>query len=192
MKKLRINIPIIIIILIIVGGIFALRPIKDISLPKSKGSINQQITRLNPKMSITSDRINTSISISEDDLNNILYTYIKDKVNLTGLETTVDSNRIKIYANTDILQVLPTQAIFKFVPYMKNDTVNFKLEKVSLGRITIPKSYYPDILKKINSDYISVNDDSITVKKEAISPLVISNCKANNGRVDLSVYYLTK
>ncbi|MCR3760490.1 hypothetical protein KYB31_16040 [Clostridium felsineum] len=192
MKKLRINIPIIIIILIIVGGIFALRPIKDISLPKSKGSINQQITRLNPKMSITSDRINTSISISEDDLNNILYTYIKDKVNLTGLETTVDSNRIKIYANTDILQVLPTQAIFEFVPYMKNDTVNFKLEKVSLGRITIPKSYYPDILKKINSDYISVNDDSITVKKEAISPLVISNCKANNGRVDLSVYYLTK
>lgn len=192
MKKLRINIPIIIIILIIVGGIFALRPIKDISLPKSKGSINQQITRLNPKMSITSDRINTSISISEDDLNNILYTYIKDKVNLTGLETTVDSNRIKIYANTDILQVLPTQAIFEFLPYMKNDTVNFKLEKVSLGRITIPKSYYPDILKKINSDYISVNDDSITVKKEAISPLVISNCKANNGRVDLSVYYLTK
>ncbi|URZ14227.1 hypothetical protein [Clostridium felsineum] len=192
MKKLRINIPIIIIILIIVGGIFALRPIKDISLPKSKGSINQQITRLNPKMSITSDRINTSISISEDDLNNILYTYIKDKVNLTGLETTVDSNRIKIYANTDILQVLPTQAIFEFVPYMKNDTVNFKLEKVSLGRITIPKSYYPDILKKINSDYISVSDDSITVKKEAISPLVISNCKANNGRVDLSVYYLTK
>ncbi|URZ08790.1 hypothetical protein [Clostridium felsineum] len=192
MKKLRINIPIIIIILIIVGGIFALRPIKDISLPKSKGSINQQITRLNPKMSITSDRINTSISISEDDLNNILYTYIKDKVNLTGLETTVDSNRIKIYANTDILQVLPTQAIFEFVPYMKNDTVNFKLEKVSLGRITIPKSYYLDILKKINSDYISVNDDSITVKKEAISPLVISNCKANNGRVDLSVYYLTK
>ncbi|KHD35454.1 hypothetical protein NL50_13200 [Clostridium acetobutylicum] len=191
-KRTKINIPIIIIVLLIVWILYSIRPVEQISLPQNKGSINHQITQLNPKMSITNNRINTSVTLGQDDLNNILYSYVKNQIKLTGLKTTVDNNQIKIYANTNIIDFIPTQVIFNFVPSMEDESIKFTLKSVYVGRILVPKSYYPDILKRINSDYISVEDNSISVKKKSISPLKISGYKADNGKVDLSLYYLTK
>ncbi|PJI08402.1 MULTISPECIES: hypothetical protein [Clostridium] len=191
-KKIGFFVTLLIIILIISGIIFSISPVKNISLPKNKGTVDGQIAQLDSKVNVKSDRIEVSYFLTEDDFNNMLYRYIKNDVNLSGLKTEARNNQIKVYANTKVLSIIPTQVIIDFEPYVKNDTINFTLKNVSVGRISVPKAYYNKILKKINSAYVYVQNNDIILKKKSIEPFKVKNYSVNSGKIRLDLYYYTK
>lgn len=191
-NRIRFYIPILIIILVILGLIFSVSPVKSISLPQNKGMVDGQIAQLDSKLSVKNDKIEMSYFLTEDDFNNILYRYIKNDVKLSGLKTETSDNHIRIYANTHVFNIIPIQIIIDLEPYIKNDTINFNLNKVAVGRIQIPKSYYHRLLQRINSSYIYVENNDIILKKKAIEPFKVKSYNINDSKISLDLYYYTK
>lgn len=182
---------IMILIIFIITSIFLISPVKKLSSYNESNSSSNILETLNKvEFDKKSGNLNISFTIKEDQLDNVLYKAMKNSIQVNGIESNINKDKVIIYINSHLLKVLSTQYMVQFTPELKDNNIVLNLDKAKVGRIPIPKKYIIDQLKKRSSDYLSINDDnSIKINSNALEPFKITGLDMKQEELILNLNY---
>lgn len=188
----------VIIAVLLAIAVFCISPVKKIPSYNSSSSNNTNNSLIKTLETIEYNKVSSSLNISfiltEKDLDNILYESMKNNMAVDGIETDIDIDSIKVYINSRLLQVIPTQYSLEFTPSIKDNTLVLNLKNAKIGRVSIPKSFVLNRLKENSSSYISINntDNYISINKNAVDPFKINSFNIEDGKLRLNLNYSIK
>lgn len=189
-------VPVIIIIIVSLIITFCISPVKRITLPNSSNNGINTVLKTPEKITFDAkdSQLNVSISLTEEELNNIIYSSIKNKMNVNGIETNISNSDMIIYINTYLFHSIQTQCILTLVPSKNVNEPVFILKSVEIGRISLPKSFVINQLKRMNFDnlFIDTTNNSISINSKQVEPFKINNISTENGNLKLSLNYQIK
>lgn len=187
----------IIICIIALVTVFLVSPENDIT-SSNNTEVSQNFLKNKSPETIEYDKKNNNLSVSiilsENELNNILYSSIKNNMKITKMETNINYNNIQIYIDTYFLNVISTQYELEFIPSIRNDALVLYLRSAKIGKVPLSKSYILKKLNKIDSKYILVNikNNCISINSKFIEPFKISSFNIENGKIRISMNYSVK
>lgn len=179
---------------------FGLSPYKNLSSINTSSSdlnLSYLISKLNnSKINLSSNAFSfsTSISLNENDLNNILMNILKEYKNntninnltISGVNSEISNNKITILFNASYHKI-PFRGHMTFTPTFESNEIMLHLDESKIGFINIPKN---TILNKIpTNNIIEVNIDTseIILNLDKISGLQIENIDISNN--DLTITF---
>lgn len=194
-RKKRKLLPFIIIVLgLIFVIIFCVSPVKNIAKVNNFAKSNDSIIKLESLNEVEFNNENrslqTSVSLTEDDINNLIYNAIKNKVSVSAIETDINDD-IKIYVNSDLLNIIPTQYAVEIVPSLKNNSLGFSIKSAQIGRIPVPKKLILTMLEKSNSTNFSVDAENnyVTISTKPIEPFKLVSFTMGDKKIGIKTSY---
>lgn len=194
-RKKRKLLPFIIIVLgLIFVIIFCVSPVKNITKVNNFAKSNDSIIKLESLNEVEFNNENrslqTSVSLTEDDINNLIYNAIKNKVSVSAIETDINDD-IKIYVNSDLLNIIPTQYSVEIVPSLKNNSLGFSIKSVQIGRIPVPKKLILTMLEESNSTNFSVDAENnyVTISTKPIEPFKLVSFTMGDKKIGIKTSY---
>ncbi|AGK97026.1 hypothetical protein [Clostridium pasteurianum] len=187
-----------IIIIIILGLIVLISPVRSIAWNNSDISSNTKDNFFKSLDTIQFDRQDNNLHIgfllTEKDLNNLLYGAIKDKIKVNAMETDINADSISIYINSYLFNKISTQYMLEFIPFTSGDKLVLNLKSAKIGRISIPKNLVLNRLKKSNSNYMTINNtnNSINIDGKILEPFKISDFKLEGDKLRFNLTYSIK
>ncbi|CAI3640194.1 Conserved hypothetical protein [Clostridium neonatale] len=161
------------------GGFYPYKDLSPISTSSSEINLSYLIDKLNnPKLNLSSNALSfsTSITLNENDLNNILMSVLKEykdninKNNLTisGVKSEIHNNKITILFNA-YYHKIPFRGHMIFTPASGSNKIILHLDESKIGFISISKS---TILSKISTNNIinvDMNNNEIILNLDKLS-----------------------
>lgn len=197
-RKKRKLLPFIIIVLgLIFVIIFCVSPVKNITKVNNFAKSNDSIIKLESLNEVEFNNENkslqTSVSLTEDDINNLIYNAIKNKVSVSAIETDINDD-IKIYVNSGLLNIIPTQYSVEIVPSLKNNSLGFSIKSAQIGRIPVPKKLILTMLEKSNSTNFSVDAENnyVTISTKPIEPFKLVSFTMGDKKIGIKTSYSIK
>jgi hypothetical protein len=89
--------------------------------------------------SIENRKIKTTISLTEDELRNLILSELNKNENIDGLEISIENNQIGIYVKQKVWKYFPTELTFLLTSEIKDDKVKLILNDSKFGKINLNK-----------------------------------------------------
>lgn len=187
MSRNKINKPFIFILLLIVliiGFLFIIQPVKKFDTYEVKSTSFKKILKREMLDSIVNKMFtgekDFQFSLSEQDVNDIISgkPELLKKGNLDSLHCVIKDGNAVFYADLKLFSTIRTQVILKTNIHVRDNNVIVKVDKAYMGRLPVLKSFLfvilKDKMKNVNSanyeitfpivlpEAITVNDFAIT------------------------------
>jgi len=131
-------------------------------------------------------------SIDNNDANEILYHSLKqnnDKAGFTAFEAAIADGLINVYLQSKLLDILPVQYHLQLMPILREDRICFKLERVMIGKITIPKGLIFDHMAKMENHKITLDPkEHLIIPRKGMPPqLKLKKLTSEDGSLRMEV-----
>lgn len=195
-KKLKIFIPIIVILVLILGFTVLISPVKSISTKKPsnvKGGLMEILSPSNIEFNYKNSELNVDFLLSSQDITNIVYSTFKSRINIDAIESYINGDRISVYINSKILNIFKVQYSISLRVSSDKDNLIFTILDAKVGRVPIPRSIIMSkVSEKLKSDYAAVKENSIYVDENMVKPFKYGGVKNVDGKIVLNVNYSIK
>ncbi|MEK6265242.1 MAG: hypothetical protein N2B06_10830 [Clostridium sp.] len=125
--------------------------------------------------SIENRIIKTTISLTEDELRNLILSELNKNENIDGLEISIENNQIGIYVKQKAWKYFPSELTFLLTSEIKDDKVKLILNDAKFGKINLNKE---KVLKGVKANKIKFFnvvplDGEIILEDEELKDLFI-------------------
>ncbi len=153
--KRRILIILIIVLVLIAGLLFSIRPVETFSEDTSETVSLKEIIQKELLDSIAGMIINSSkefqFELSEKEINSIIVDQTDDKwkdLNINSIHCVIHNGQAYFYVDTKVFSRIPTQLILKTNLTVEDNELHIKVDKAYVGRIPVFKSFVLDMLQE--------------------------------------------
>jgi hypothetical protein len=168
---------VILIALIVIVYMVVLFPVhkyrENITVDKSF-DVNAILKKSIPEnFSIKNRKIKTTISLTEDELRNLILSDLKKNENIDGVEISIENNQIGIYVKQKVWKYFPTELSFLFTSKIKDDKVKLILNDAKFGKINLNKEKVLNSVKanKIRFFNVVPPEEEIILEDEELKDL---------------------
>lgn len=197
MKKIvKILVGVIVVLIMAVGGfIYALQPEGGIQKDTTgnREITKEDIIQMNILDSLEfkkeTNNFEGSISFTEEDISNILYTFMKnydiDDIISNDIEISGKNLIIKAPINVEFIN---TQAEISILPSVENGNLIVNIENVKIGKINLPKIILSKIIESQKDEIpFEIRDTSIIIPKETLSPIQLKKVYIEENKLKIDI-----
>lgn len=156
-----------VLVLIILGLFAATRPVKQFDeMNMDENTLTELIG--NKLLDSVMDMMTTGnngleFQLSEEELNGIFASNLKDQDDINAIHCNIHEDKIVFYIDTDVLGLISTQVIIHTKLTLVDRQMKVQLEKVSIGRLPVPKSILFSMLKDGENDFVIDREQSTLI-----------------------------
>ncbi len=194
-KSLKIIIGIFVLIgIVLLGAYYALMPSESVSTSKGRlitkeelltGSFIDNVEILKSPL-----RAQGKISVSKDDLKNVVYTAMTEYnvEELKNIDVSIFDNVIKVVSPYKVLGFIDSQISLNLNPSIVNHNLNIKLTDCKLGKIKIKDEKIGRFLKKYKEKIpFTLKDNVLIVNKNDTYPLTLNKIDVKDKEILLDL-----
>ena len=178
--KNKILIILVILIALLVGLIFSIRPVEKFNEDTSETVSLKEMVRKELLDSVAGMLINSTkdfqFELSEADINRIIAEKTDDKLknmNIDNIHCIVHNGQAYFYVDTKLFSRIPTQLILKTNLTVENNELHINIDKAYVGRVPIFKSFVLDMLHE-KVDTLAIDTASSTIAIPISLPKALS------------------
>ncbi|MGH4050567.1 MAG: hypothetical protein ACREVX_04320 [Clostridium sp.] len=125
--------------------------------------------------SLKQRKMETTISLTEDELKGLILSEMKKKGNVDGVEISIANNKIDIYVKQKVWKYFPVELSLSFKSEIKDDKVKLILETSKIGKLDLDKEKVLDKIKdnKITGFDVRPLAGEIILEDEEIKDLIV-------------------
>ncbi|MBC8059762.1 MAG: hypothetical protein H7Y18_03765 [Clostridiaceae bacterium] len=150
------------------------------------------INSIPKNFSLQNRKIETTISLSEDELKSMILTEVNKKGKVDGIDISIENDKLDIYVRQKSLKYFPTEISIFFKSEVKEDKIKLVLDKAKFGKLNIGKE---NVLNKIKDNKIMFFDarpseGEIILEDEKLKDLITIKAikfKDHKASVDLQI-----
>lgn len=138
--------------------------------------VNAMLLKAVPKnFSLEQRKIETTISLTEDELKGLILSEMKKKGNVEGVEISIAKNKIDIYVMQKVWKYFPVELSLLFKSEIKDDKAKLVLENSKIGKLNLDKEKVLDKIKDNKITFFDVRPlaGEIILEDEELKDLII-------------------
>lgn len=199
MKKLkRILTALIILVVVLAGGLYYMilpdENQKNLSSDAEEISMQQMIElKFIEKMELKKNpaRFEGIVSLSEQDVENIIYTFMKKSGNESIMPKDISISEGKIIVSVPVnIAGIDTVAEVSMTPYVSNQNICADIENIKVGKLNISGKLFGEIYQyNRNDENLSIEKNTIMIGSSIIDPIKSGKIyiEGNYLKADISI-----